>query len=668
MATADGAINPGTPRIVGSAYTNNVAGATTTTLYAIDATTDTLLIQNPPNNGTLVPVGALGVDTTDLVGFDISAHDNVGYASLTSGAGVSSLYRVNLTTGAATLVGAIAGGPLVDLTVVARGVPMVALRGGDLIRFHSASPSTIQGTVTITGLQAAETIVGIDVRPADGRLYGVGSSSRLYLLDPLTGVATAVGPVFSTLLAGTRFGVDFNPTVDRLRVVSDADQNLRINPANGAVLVDGPLNPGTPTIVGAAYLNNVDGAGTTVLYDIDAGTDLLSVQTPPNNGVLVPVGPLGGRYLGRRRLRHLAVRQRRLRGAAVGGVSALYTVNLTTGAATFLGAIGTGADVIDGLAAMPLTYQFAEGSTGSFFDTDILLANPTAAAVTVTITYLTEAARVVTQTLQLAAESRTTVSADANGQLGATAFSTSVASHLGIPIAVERTMRWDPTGYGMHTEKAASSLSRTWFFAEGAQGFYQTFFLLTNPSPAANAVTLQFLLENGTTVTRNYALPAQSRLTVYAGEIPELVNRSFGAVATFTFAGAAERAMYFGTPDVQRRARVGGRDAHRDRLVPRRGRDGQLLHHVRPGVEPQRHAGATSRMTYLREGGGTVTRTRTVPAASRLTINVADEDPLAGGDQRRHARDVGRAGSSSSGRCTARSRPPPGRRRTTPSA
>ena len=153
---------------------------------------------------------------------------------------------------------------------------------------------------------------------------------------------------------------------------------------------------------------------------------------------------------------------------------------------------------------MPLAYQFAEGATGTFFDTDLLLANPTAAQVPVTITYLTENARVVTSSLFLPAQSRTTVSADANTLLGDTAFSSTVTSHLGVPIAVERTMRWGAGGYGMHTEKAAPALARDWFFAEGAQGFYDTFYLLTNPAPAPNVATIRFFLENGTQVTRTY--------------------------------------------------------------------------------------------------------------------------------------------------------------------
>jgi hypothetical protein len=625
VAAVDGSLNPGTPRIVGSAYTNNVAGATTTTLYAIDAQTEAVLIQNPPNDGTLVPVGPLGVDTTDLVGFDVSANDNIGYATLTSGAGVTSLYRVDLATGTATLAGPMPGGPYVALTVLARGVPMVALRGNALIRFHSASPGTIQSAATITGLQPAETIVGIDVRPADGQLYGVGSTSRLYLLNALTGAATAMGPAFTPALDGTRFGVDFNPTVDRLRIVSDTNQNLRLNPATGAVIVDGAINPGTPDVAGAAYLNSVDGATVTTLYDIDAGTNQLLIQNPPNNGTLVAVGPLGVDPSGPLGFDISPLDNAAFAALQVGGVSGLFAVNLATGAATFLGAIGAGTDPIDGLAAMPLVYQLAEGSTGSFFDADLLLANPTAASVAVTITYLTEAARVVTQGLTLPPLSRTTVSADANAQLGDTAFSATVASHLGVPIAIERTMRWDATGYGMHTEKAAPALSRTWFFAEGAQGFYQTFFLLTNPAPVANAATLQFFLENGTMVSRTYQLPAQSRLTVFAGAIPELVNQAFGTAATFTLAGAAERAMYFGTPVFN-----GG---HESAGVTRTATDWFLAEGAtgsffttfillaNPTATP-----ASVTLTYFREGGGTVTRTRTLAAGSRLTINVAAED------------------------------------------
>jgi len=113
-----------TPRIVGSAYTNSVAGATTTTLFDLDAGRDFLAVQNPPNNGTLVSVGALGVDAGDNAGFDISAVDGVAYAALQVAPSVSSgLYRIDLTTGRATLVGRIGGGAVLRALAAAGTAP-----------------------------------------------------------------------------------------------------------------------------------------------------------------------------------------------------------------------------------------------------------------------------------------------------------------------------------------------------------------------------------------------------------------------------------------------------------------------------------------------------------------------------------------------------------------
>ncbi len=126
-----------TPRVVGSAYTNSVAGATTTTLFDIDAGRDFLTIQNPPNNGTLVSVGALGVDAGDSAGFDISAVDGVAYAALQVAPSVSSgLFRIDLTSGRATLVGRIGGA--LRCALLPRPAPR--LRTRPLRRWESPPP------------------------------------------------------------------------------------------------------------------------------------------------------------------------------------------------------------------------------------------------------------------------------------------------------------------------------------------------------------------------------------------------------------------------------------------------------------------------------------------------------------------------------------------------
>jgi hypothetical protein len=117
---------------VGAAYTNNFAGATQTTLYVVDSNLDILTTQGSPNGspvspntGQLFTVGALGFNTSDLVGFDISGLSGTAYAAFTApGGAASQLFTVNLTTGAATLIGTIGGGvPITSLTATSGAVP-----------------------------------------------------------------------------------------------------------------------------------------------------------------------------------------------------------------------------------------------------------------------------------------------------------------------------------------------------------------------------------------------------------------------------------------------------------------------------------------------------------------------------------------------------------------
>ena len=115
-----------------------------------------------------------------------------------------------------------------------------------LVVFSSDTPRAIT-RVRVTGLGAGERLLGLDVRPANGQLVAVTSSSRLHALDAGTGAATAIGQApFSPSVSGGAFGFDFNPTVDRIRLTSDGRQNLRLHPDTGAVAaVDGMLAYGT---------------------------------------------------------------------------------------------------------------------------------------------------------------------------------------------------------------------------------------------------------------------------------------------------------------------------------------------------------------------------------------------------------------------------------------
>lgn len=162
-----------------------------------------------------------------------------------------------------------------------------------LVQFDSASPNTLGPSVDVTGLQQNESILGIDFRPATGQLYALGSASRLYTINTTTGVATLVGPLTVTL-SGTDFGFDFNPVSDRIRIVSDANQNLSVDPANAYAMPDGNLTYGTmqvPNVPAAAFSNNFAGATSTNLYVIDTNANTLLMQNE-TSGQLSMIGPL----------------------------------------------------------------------------------------------------------------------------------------------------------------------------------------------------------------------------------------------------------------------------------------------------------------------------------------------------------------------------------------
>lgn len=214
-----------------------------------------------------------------------------------------------------------------------------------VIRFDTSAPGIQLNAAPVSGLLPLEEIVGIDVRPATGALYAVGNnngvSSTVYILNRLTGATTNVMSI-SPLLAGGQFGVDFNPVADRLRIVSDAQQNLRLNVGTPATFVDGTINPAS-NLGAAAYTNNFVGAASTQLFDIDYISDRLFLQNPPNSGTLVDVGALGVNILANS---HFDISG--TSGTAYGlfetglGSSGyqLYTVNLATGAATLVGDLG----------------------------------------------------------------------------------------------------------------------------------------------------------------------------------------------------------------------------------------------------------------------------------------------------------------------------------------
>ncbi|MEQ1860881.1 MAG: DUF4394 domain-containing protein [Chthoniobacteraceae bacterium] len=241
-----------------------------------------------------------------------------------------------------------------------------------LIQFDGTGALT-GAALPVTGLEPAEIIEGIDFQPSTGTLFALGNSSRLYTINVTTGAATAIGGAGAFTLSGTEFGFDFNPTVNApsnlIRVTSDADQNLRLNPNGSLTSTDTPLiysttpadpNVGVnPNVVASAYTNSFKGAATTTLFGIDSNLDILVTQNPPNNGVLNTVGALGVNVTtvaGFDIAPGPAGTNTAYAALSTDGISSgLYTIDLTTGAAALTAAIDGGGRLVRSFAVVPET-------------------------------------------------------------------------------------------------------------------------------------------------------------------------------------------------------------------------------------------------------------------------------------------------------------------------
>ena len=209
-----------------------------------------------------------------------------------------------------------------------------------LVKYGSNSNSRSRRpnqTINITKVDG--NVLGIDYRPANGMLYALTDTDKIYTVNSDNGVATFVSNLSVSFSGGFQSGIDFNPVVDRLRVVASNGQNYRINVDTGMVTVDTPLNY-TPAqdlgVTASAYTNSRKGATATMLFNLDYDSDNLVRQAPPNEGKLTAVGalninlsPVAGFDIVTNN-----------KGENVGFIAAgksLYTVDLSTGAAKMMG-------------------------------------------------------------------------------------------------------------------------------------------------------------------------------------------------------------------------------------------------------------------------------------------------------------------------------------------
>ena len=382
---ATGDVNAGKTPAVGSvAYTNSFIGTTSTTLYVYDDQLNILASQIPPNDGVLNTIGMSGITqsitdvTSDLdITFDPMSGMNIAYLTLNTATN-DVLYTINLQTGATAVVGQISTGVAIrDIAVfIDRTIPAMVegqmifgwTANNLLITFDSENPEIIRTSKPITGLPTGQLLVGMDFRPATGELWAmsynrINGESTLFTLDTATAVLTSKSPTPFTLDLGINASAlifDFNPTVDRIRVMGENGRNYRLNPLTGGIAAtDGNLKYksgdanafSTARIGTAAYTNSFNTTTTTTLYDYDVNLNILASQVPPNDGTLNTLGASGITlnpidptidldifydFSTMTNIAYLAANVDSSRNEN------LYSVNLETGAVTLIGRIGNG--------------------------------------------------------------------------------------------------------------------------------------------------------------------------------------------------------------------------------------------------------------------------------------------------------------------------------------
>ncbi|WP_395701063.1 DUF4394 domain-containing protein [Aquabacterium sp.] len=251
--------------------------------------------------------------------------------------------------------------------------------GGDLVRFAAHQPQQLLERKPVIGLQPGEQLLGLDYRVSRGVLYTFSSRGQLYTLDPASGQLAAVGGPVALPLVGQQFGVDVNPVADRVRIVSDRGQNLRLHPDSGEMIDGDPLRAGaqpdpdlqfapgdanagrTPRVVAAAYTYNRRDDKLTTNYAIDAGLGALLTQgtaegvqpaVSPNSGRLYTVGALGTGPLQDASFDIADTDNTALAALRSAGRTRLYRIDLASGQAILLGTIG-GGQPLQGLAIIP---------------------------------------------------------------------------------------------------------------------------------------------------------------------------------------------------------------------------------------------------------------------------------------------------------------------------
>ena len=241
-------------------------------------------------------------------------------------------------------------------SAAANAAQLAALVGNDTIAWVDTTQKKVTGTTKVTGISGA--LTGIDVRPADGMLYGVLEDGTVVTIAK-DGKATMKSKLETMVAKGQAITIDFNPAADRLRLIGADGTNLRANVDDGKVTKDGNLKFAEtdmhkgekPNVVAGAYINSFRGTKETALYDIDGTIGGLLKQAPPNDGVLAAVGKLG--IKADKAAFDIWSDGNGKNEAWLMAGDTLYSVDLATGKATEAAKIGGVSGTVRDIAIMP---------------------------------------------------------------------------------------------------------------------------------------------------------------------------------------------------------------------------------------------------------------------------------------------------------------------------
>jgi hypothetical protein len=639
LAYVAGDVNEGiAPDIASAGYLNSYPGATETGLYALDAATDSLVLVNQPENGGLLTtIGPVGVDIADA-SLDVQQGTNYAYASITTplGGDATYLYLIDLQTGGGYLLAVIGistppSHDYTSFTIVPAGI----------LRFTGAPAQTVEGGIAqlmverVGGSAGAISTVGAEhvggtatldvdfltnyppVNFADGE---VGPKPFL-----MTTIDDAIQEPTETMTLGLIGAPSSVTRIFSQGMVSILDNEQPLISITDVAIAEGQF--GTTNAVFTVSLSAPSAASVTVDYGTADGSAVAFSDYQSRNGTLTfdpnvqvqqIVVPVIGDVFPEGVSENFRVNLANAQGAAIADVQAVGTITDDDGQPT---------------------YYFAEGATGSFFDLDLAIANPNATEANIILTFLQEGgAPPLTFPRVLSPQSRTTIRVDdlpgLEAQFGIGVLVTSVDN---LPLAVDRLMTWDDVAYGGHSARATNAPNTDWFFAEGVQNgtepqsgappFFDTFVLIANPQNATVQTTVTFLLEPSGTVSRNYDLAPNSRLTIYAGGIPEVVGHAFAIRVHATQPVLAERSTYFGAA----RLWDGG---HGSSGVPAasaswslaEGATGPFFETFLAMANPN-GADAHVQIEYLRASGPPIVKNKVISPDARLTVNIEADDP-----------------------------------------